>query len=366
MHNRAIISDLLLWGALALLLAGGLYLWAVALPIAQGERITLQFHDANEITRGSLVRMMGTEIGYVDKIRLKKDHVEITVRTNRQALKIPSGSMFTVQFTGLVGAKCIEVVPPDVPRPRVQGKPLYLVEEPLRLKDNMNYQMDILQDLQEGAENLADFFGKKKPVEELQVNIRQAHQWTRKSQGFLDDSSRKLASIQSELNAATTEVVSTLSKFNDGMPEARAATEPRRLRAMLYGIRDNLASFGSIMQTENRAASGALSLHNQLLKANVAHSEVSTWLERAQETLSHWPLMQILDQAARTSNGALDFLTRAEAWLKPDRPKDLARARTVMGQVRAWLENLNARLDQKIKRLGGAGQPAPKPPLPQP
>src|SRR5690606_815238 len=109
-------------------------------------------------------------------IQLKEDHVEVTVQTDPDALKIPSGAVFTILFTGLGGAKSIEVSLPPQPVSEVGGKPVYRVQEPISIRDTLNASLDSVQALQKGSENISDFFGKRKPVEELQFNIRQAHE----------------------------------------------------------------------------------------------------------------------------------------------------------------------------------------------
>lgn len=355
MNNRAIISDILLWIVLALVVGAGVFGVRAQLAQRQGETVVIHFRDANEITRGSLVRMMGTEIGYVDNIKLRKDNVAVTIRTYPEALEIPSGSLFTVQFTGLVGAKSIEIVPPRVPRPNVHGKPLYRVEEPIRLKDNMNYQMDILQDLQVGAENITDFFGKKKPVEELQVNIQQARAWVNQSNRFFEQSRTDLRQIRSEMTVATSEAVDTLEKFNRGMQTARAATDPARLRGNVNGALNHMADLNRLLTTEGNAIAGTVGLQGQMAGVNATHGEVSRWISRTHQAVSGRNWLEKLDRFSGQGNQVVEFLDRCEAGISAENTcAALYEARCAMqgfnGTLTRYLDSLNRKIEAEEAR----------------
>ena len=344
--NRAIISDILLWVSALAILWGSVYAIGVWLPHKRGETILLHVRDANEITRGSLVRMMGTEIGYVDGIRLRPDHVDLTVRTYPGTLKIPSGALFTVQFTGLVGAKSIEVVPPSVPRPRVQGKALYLVEEPLRMKDNMKYQMDILQDLQGGAENIADFFGKKTPVEELQVNIGQAQVMTGRGIAALDRGNAQLIEAHRELHAATSKAVTGLEKFNRGTERAVAVTRPDKLRAHIdHGI-ELMDEIDQLLLAETQVTGEALGLQAHVNRYNVATASLGARLKQIQTAVVQLPILSTLDQAVVTSASAGSFLDDLGRAFGENGITSLLSARTAIRHFNTTLLNLGTRMDK--------------------
>ena len=235
---RFSVSDALLW-LLVLLVIGWLaYEYGYRQPNSQKQIVKLYFKDANELARGSAVRMMGTEVGYVHSIVLREgsDTVEVLVKTYPDALRIPSGSKFTVEFTGLVGSKSIEIIPPAVPRPTIEGRAQYFTEEPIRLRDTLQYQIDIAQALQRGSENFTDFFGKKKPLEELQHNISA-------SQQGLIAANKKMIEIHSKVDNAHRDIAPGIQKTKDILAnfasatgEARQLTEPDYLGPYLSGM----------------------------------------------------------------------------------------------------------------------------------
>lgn len=145
-------------------------------------RLRVSFRDANEITPGALVRMMGTEIGYVERIGLypqnAPDHVELVIRTAHTAAPIPNGARATILFTGLAGSKSVEIDPH--PRPRENnpgvaggGKTAGLnldIDEPIRIHQAVQFQVDIAEALKGGAENFGRLLGN--PDSSLQQDVQ--------------------------------------------------------------------------------------------------------------------------------------------------------------------------------------------------
>lgn len=276
MKLPAIISDLFLWFFLLLLVACGIYF----LPDLQGNQhsqtIHLAFQDANEISRGAAVRMMGTEIGYVKDIHLKKDYVDIVIKTNPGSLTIPSGSTFTILFTGLVGSKSIEVVPPPATRPVVRGKPQYIVENPIRLRQALQYQIDIAQALQVGAENFADFFGHHKPVEDLQYNILVSRDATAMAKDYLANLNTLLVQKNKDAGQYMTGIYDTISDFAEASGEAVQVLNPKYLGPAL----SSSTRYFTLLFSESHAAMRTFEAAHGLRRLNGRISVVTERIER--------------------------------------------------------------------------------------
>lgn len=73
----------------------------------------IQFKDIDGITRGSPVRFMGINVGYVRKLKSKDKHVNVQILVTKKDMKIPNGTIARVEFYGLGGSKSIELMPPD-------------------------------------------------------------------------------------------------------------------------------------------------------------------------------------------------------------------------------------------------------------
>jgi hypothetical protein len=199
----AILSDVLLWLTLGMAVFWGVQYFLDTGKTVGQQVIHLQFRDANEIARGSAVRLMGTDIGTVEDVQVQQDHVAVTLKTYRNTLPIPSGSVFTILFTGLGGAKSIEVELPklDKMQPESPGKqPIYFTEEPIRMQDAQDAMTNSTKALQRGAENTADFFGKKKSVAALQANIYQARQQVNLAVESLEKTTEPIEMLEAEIH----------------------------------------------------------------------------------------------------------------------------------------------------------------------
>lgn len=231
----SVLLDILLWLMILGLAGWGVYYFLVGQYEGRQQVIHLHFRDANEISKGAAVKMMGTDLGYVDGIKLHKDFVDITVKTYPDSIKVPSGSTFTVLFTGLVGSKSIEIIPPPATRPNTSQKtPQYLVENPIRLRQTLQYQIDIAQQLKEGAENFTNIFGNEKPIEILQYNILRARDGAVSGNQYLQQMSASVAEKQQNTHHFFNTINESLADFNEVAKEAEASSDPKYLEPALY------------------------------------------------------------------------------------------------------------------------------------
>lgn len=411
--NRAIISDILLWVAVAGLLAYAVYFLAVLIPNRRGQTIELAFYNANEISRGAPVKLMGTDIGFVDNIRIDGDHVNVTVQTDPDALKIPSGSVFTILFTGLGGAKSIEVSLPATPVPEVDGKPVYKVKEPISMRDTLNASLDSVQALQQGSENISDFFGKKKPVEELQFNIHQAQEMSEVAVKNTFALTRGLDELRQDANLYTRMGVETIQDFNHGADIMARSTDPVKLRQQATTATHNIKAFNDAFLTEGGTAVQLplrLSRFNQfntqgstrliVLNRRILTAPIPQWLdnfEKGQTTFQsvvdkmdtffakdHLPAIHRGRQNLQNFNrNLIQWQQKAEEWeqqgiIKPPpqyrSPKPSANnqqqersiaiadqlGEPVQSSKAAWWHTLSMRTDMAPKPFETASQPAPQ------
>lgn len=202
-------SDIILW--LTIFAAIGIFVY-FQFKQQQRQTITLAFRDANEMTIGANVRMMGTDIGYVNGIELKNDHVDVQLKTERGMVSIPPGSRATISFTGLGGAKSIEIDPPrkfDLlayrnleNRAHVSSNGV-IVEEPIRQKDNFKYMIDIAESLKDGAKNFYNAFGEGTP-EQASKNIKHTIQ--------------KSSQFTATIKQTNTEIINSIAVYKNVRP----------------------------------------------------------------------------------------------------------------------------------------------------
>lgn len=74
---------------------------------------TIEFKDIDGITKGSPVRFMGLNVGYVRNLKSKDKHINVQIIITKKDMKIPNGTVARVEFYGLGGSKSVELMPPD-------------------------------------------------------------------------------------------------------------------------------------------------------------------------------------------------------------------------------------------------------------
>ncbi len=342
---------------LAGLLAYGVYLLAIAIPARRGQTIHLAFRNANEISRGAPVRLMGTDIGFVDDIQIEDDHVDITVQTDPNAIQIPSGSMFTILFTGLGGAKSIEVSLPLKPVAEANGKPVYRVQEPISMRDTLNASLDSTQALQKGSENISDFFGKKKPVEELQFNIHQTEEMSGVAVRNTMALNQGLLSMRQDINTYTGMGVDTLQGFNHGADIMDRSTDPQRLRAQALKATQAFHRFNDAFLTEQKMA---IRVPLRLTQFNQLNNATSVKILKLNQTIQTMPLPQWLDDLERNQSNMMIMLNQMDGFFAEDHGPALQQTRQNIQNLNRQVIQWDAKVTQLQNRAASKKAPVPK------
>jgi phospholipid/cholesterol/gamma-HCH transport system substrate-binding protein len=97
----------------------GIVLWLQGRNLSQGQTFTVQFADVDGLAEGAAVQLMGIRLGFVQKVNAKlldngKYAVDVTFAVGREDLTIPKGSHISIQQSGLVGEKFLEITPPQL------------------------------------------------------------------------------------------------------------------------------------------------------------------------------------------------------------------------------------------------------------
>lgn len=112
MKKRAILIEILIWSIL-LAIIFSIALFSYSKIFVEPNVYTIQFKDIDGITKGSPVRFMGINVGYVRSLKSKDKHVNVQILVTQKDMKIPNGTIARVEFYGLGASKSIELMPPD-------------------------------------------------------------------------------------------------------------------------------------------------------------------------------------------------------------------------------------------------------------
>lgn len=97
--------------------------------------------DVDGLIIGSPVKFMGVQVGYVEKIKILPSEVYLKIVITQKDLKLPKGSIATVEFNGMGGSKSMEIYPPNTQS--IASKKIIAVQKPIRLNDSLTLLNDM-------------------------------------------------------------------------------------------------------------------------------------------------------------------------------------------------------------------------------
>ena len=97
--------------------------------------------DVDGLIVGSPVKYMGVQIGYISRINIVSNEVYVKFIITEEGIKLPKGSVATVEFNGLGGSKSLEIYPPD--EERIEKDKIIVVNRPKSLHDSLGLLNDM-------------------------------------------------------------------------------------------------------------------------------------------------------------------------------------------------------------------------------
>jgi len=93
-------------------------MWLKGRAISSGQRIDVVFHDVDGMRAGSGVQIMGLRVGQIEEITpfITNDvsYVNVKFVITEPGVEIPIGSTISIQQSGIIGEKFIEITPPQL------------------------------------------------------------------------------------------------------------------------------------------------------------------------------------------------------------------------------------------------------------
>lgn len=134
------------------------------------ELVTYQLFmpDVDGIIVGSPVKFMGVQVGYVDKIKIISDNVYLKIVITDKNVTLPKGSIATVEFYGMGGAKSLEVYPPT--EESLASNKLVVIQSPKRLHDSLSL-LNTMFDKIDSIMGRMSFFANEVDINEVDKGI---------------------------------------------------------------------------------------------------------------------------------------------------------------------------------------------------
>lgn len=114
--NAALKVGILTLVAILILIAS--ITWLKGRSMSGGQRLTLKFYDVAGVRLGAPVQMMGYRVGQVEDLVPvfdgKDNFIEVKIVITAPNIKIPPASLISIQQSGIIGEKFVEITPPQV------------------------------------------------------------------------------------------------------------------------------------------------------------------------------------------------------------------------------------------------------------
>ena len=160
--------------------------------------------DVDGLIDGSPVKIMGIQIGYVNQIDIVGEDVYVKFIITDSKVRIPAGSIATVEFSGLGGSKSLELYPPKG-KSNPSGK-FIVSQPPKRIHDSLGLLNDMfkqLADLTYTASHFMNQVGIIKQQEMKEKNAptnKSAHQILQDSNSWIDKAQHQVNIVSDRIN----------------------------------------------------------------------------------------------------------------------------------------------------------------------
>ena len=101
--------------------------------------------DIDGLMKGSPVKIMGVQIGYVTEINIIEDYMYVSFLVSKDNIEVPHGTKALIESYGIAGSKSIELYPPTDKAD--ETKNLIFVEKPIRASSAFLTQNEIAKTL---------------------------------------------------------------------------------------------------------------------------------------------------------------------------------------------------------------------------
>lgn len=162
--------------------------------------------DVDGLINGSPVKLMGIQIGYVNQLDIVGEDVYVRFIVTESKVRIPHGSIATVEFSGLGGSKSLEIYPPTSGK-NPSGK-LLISQSPKRIHDSLGLLNNMFEQIAEityDASHFMDQIGiikNKKRYNEIVATepakefLEFSNCWLDKAQHQCDKFNKKLENME--------------------------------------------------------------------------------------------------------------------------------------------------------------------------
>jgi len=206
------IAELFIWLLILFLVSGGIMVAKYNYK-KQFNTYQIFLSDVDGLINGSPVKIMGIQVGYVNQLDIVGEDVYVKFIVTDPKVRIPAGSIATVEFSGLGGSKSLELYPPDS-NSNPSGR-IIIAQSPKRIHDSLGLLNEMFKQLADLTYDVSHFMTQVGIIK--QQNAGESKSTNKSANQVLKDSDNWLDKAQQQLDKVTDKI----NKKKDGKNEQR-------------------------------------------------------------------------------------------------------------------------------------------------
>lgn len=160
--------------------------------------------DVDGLINGSPVKLMGIQVGYVNQLDIVGEDVYVRFVITKSDVKIPHGSIATVEFSGLGGSKSLELYPPV---PGQHSSRFIIAQSPKRIHESLGLLNDMFEKIADITYYISHFMKelgiiKSKKTYNKVEQVKSAREVIESSNCFLDKAQKQCDKFNNHLEKA--------------------------------------------------------------------------------------------------------------------------------------------------------------------
>lgn len=170
---------------------------------------TVSFNDVDGLNVGSPVRLMGIQVGHITRLELFDSKIYVTFRITKKNTSIPGNSMANIKFSGLVGSKSLEIMPPT--QKNSTNKNIIYSIEPVRINNILQVETTLFENISEFCQGMLTFLTKN-TIDNTKKNVHTTSK-------YLEESNQSLDETLKVIKESGTDVIKKSKDIKDFMGE---------------------------------------------------------------------------------------------------------------------------------------------------
>ncbi|HEY5996566.1 MAG TPA: MlaD family protein, partial [Candidatus Deferrimicrobiaceae bacterium] len=232
--------------------------------VEKGYIVTADFENASGLEPKAAVKMAGVPIGRVEEIQLVANRAHLLLRI-RNEIKIPIDSSASIQTTGLLGEKYVEILPGKAARNLADKERIAQTVAPANLDEIVKKVSLIADDVKKLTASLADSIGTPEAKQQIADIIKNVQETSFSLRRIVTSNEGRLDNIIANVNVLSRDIKDIASANKE---DVRATIA--NLRAFSQTLKDEAPELAKKLEKMGEGVSQLVSDNRENIKEGIA------------------------------------------------------------------------------------------------